>query len=118
MSNLTNGNIAYDGQMITFRCIARGTIHVWKSNEYIGPVDDGHDLRLTFVDQVGRTETSSTVADTVARLVSVTEDSDGTLIESELFIRASLSNTISSVTCTNNGLGGVNTTTFREEKFI
>ena len=117
MSNLTNGNLAYDDQVIVFRCIIRGTILVWKSDEYIGSVADGRDLRLTFVDQDGHTERSSLVGSTVARLVSVTTVNGGTVIESELRIRASLATGMSSVTCTNNGGGAMNTTAFRKKEF-
>ena len=114
-SNLTNGNVAYDDQVITFRCSIRGTILVWKSDYYIGSIADGRDLRLTFVDPVGHTERSSLVGNTVARVVDVVDDIDGTLIVSELEIRASLSMRNASVICTNNGLGRMNTTYFRKE---
>ena len=114
-SNLTNGNLAYDGQVIVFRCITRGTILVWQSDGYIGPVADGRDLRLTFVDRNGHTEHSPLVGSTVARVISIIEDINGTLIDSELEIRASLSMSNASVTCTNNGLGRMNTTSFRKE---
>ena len=113
-SNLTDGNIAYDDQVIVFRCITRGTILVWQSDDYIGPIADGRDLRLTFFDQPGHTERSQLVDGTVARVISVVEDMDGILIDSGLVIRASLSMQSSSVTCTNNGLGRMNTTYFRK----
>ena len=113
-SNLTDGNIAYDNQVIVFRCIIRGTILVWKSDDYIGPIVDGRDLRLTFVDPPGHIERSQLVDGTVARVINIVEDMDGILIESELVIRASLSMRSASVTCTNNGLGRMNTTYFRK----
>jgi hypothetical protein len=114
-SNLTDGNVAYDDQVIVFRCIARGTILVWQSDDYIGPIADGQDLRLTFVDQPGHTVPSQLVDGTVASVVSIIEDADGVLIDSELKIRASLSMRNAAVTCTNNGLGRMNTTYFRKE---
>jgi hypothetical protein len=114
-SNLTDGNIAYDDQVIVFRCVARGTIHIWQSDDYIGSIADGRDLRLSFVDQPGHTEA---VDGTVARVVSIIEDADGIRIESELEIRASLSMRNAAVTCTNNGLGRMNTTSFRKEVII
>ena len=113
-SNLTDGNIAYDDQVIVFRCIARSTILVWQSDDYIGPIADGRDIRLTFVDPPGYTERSQSVDGTVARVINVIDDMDGTLIDSELVIRASLSMRNASVTCTNNGLGRMNTTYFRK----
>ena len=113
--NLTNINLAYDDQVIVFRCIARGTILVWKSDDYIGSIANGRDLRLTFVDQPGHTERSPLVDGTVATVVSVTTVNGETFIESELRIRASLAISRSSaVTCTNNGRGGMNTTEFRK----
>ena len=39
-------SIAYDDQVIVFRCITRSTILVWQSDDYIGPIADGRDLRL------------------------------------------------------------------------
>ena len=113
-SNLTDGNIAYNDQVIVFRCITRGAILIWQSDDYIGPIADGRDLRLSFVDQPGHTERSQLVDGTVARVINIVDDMDGTLIESELVIRASLSMQSSSVTCTNNGLGRMNTTYFRK----
>jgi hypothetical protein len=117
-SNLTSGNLAYDDQIIVFRCVARGTILVWQSDDYIGPIADGRDLRLTFVDPPGHTEPSQLVDGTVASLVGVTTNVDGDyVIESELRIIASLATDVSSaVTCTNNGRGGSSTAEFRKEK--
>ena len=117
-SNLTSENVAYDEQVIAFRCITRGTILVWRSDDYIGSVADGRDLRLTFVDPDGHTERSPLVVSTVARVISITEDIDGTLIDSELVITASLSTRNSSVTCTNNGLERMNTTYFRKQAML
>ena len=117
-SNLTNGSIAYDDQVIVFRCVARGTILVWESDDYIGPIADGRDLRLSFVDPPGHTESSQLVDGTIARVIDIVEDMDGTIIESELVIRASLSMRNASVTCTNNGLGRMNTTYFRKLRII
>ena len=117
-SNLTIGNLAYDDQVIVFRCVARGTILVWESDDYIGPTANGRDIRLTFFDQPGHTEPSQLVDGTVASLVSVTDVNGDTFIESELRIMASLATSLSSaVTCTNNGRGGRNTTEFRKIKF-
>ena len=113
-SNLTDGNIAYNDQVIVFRCVTRGIILVWQSDDYIGPIADGRDLRLTFIDPPGHTEHSQLVAGTVARVINIIEDIDGILIDSELVIRASLSMQNSSVTCTNNGLGRMNTSYFRK----
>ena len=113
-SNLTSDNLAYDDQVIVFRCFARGTILVWQSDDYIGPIADGRDLRLTFIDPPGHTESSQLVDGTVARVINVIEDIDGTLIESELVIRASLSMRNASITCANNSPGRMNTTYFRK----
>jgi hypothetical protein len=116
-SNLTSGNLAYDDQVIVFRCIARGTILVWQSDDYIGPIADGQDLRLTFVDQPGHTVPSQLVDGTTATLVGVTTVDGDTDIESELQIVASLATDVSSaVTCTNNGRGGSSTTEFRKKE--
>ena len=115
-SNLTIGNLAYNDQVIVFRCIIRGTILVWESDDYIGPVADGRDLRLTFVDPPGHTESNQLVDSTVASLVSVTDVDGDIVIESELRILASLATSLSSaVTCTNDGRGGRNTSEFRKE---
>ena len=115
-SNLTSGNLAYDDQVIVFRCITQGAILIWESNDYIGPIADGRDLRLSFVDPPGHTESSQLVDGTVASLVSVTDVNGDTVIESELQIMASLATSLSSaVTCTNNGLGGRNTIEFRKK---
>ena len=114
-SNLTSQRLAYDEQLIVFRCIAKGTILVWQSDDYIGSVADGRDLRVTFVDSPGHIERSPLVDGTVASLVSVTTVNGETTIESELHISASLATGVSSaVTCTNNGRGGTNTTEFRK----
>ena len=116
-SNLTSGILAYDDQVIVFRCVARGTILVWESDDYIGSIADGRDLRLTFIDQPGHTEPSQLVDGTVASLISVTDVNGDTVIESELRIMASLATSLSSaVTCTNNGRGGRNTTEFRKKE--
>ena len=116
-SNLTSGNVAYDDQVIVFRCVAQGTILVWQSDDYIGPIADGRDLRLSFVDPPGHTESSQLVDGTVASLVSVTDVNGDTVMESDLRIMTSLATSLSSaITCTNNGGGGRNTAEFRKEK--
>ena len=118
-SNLTSQRLAYDEQLIAFRCIARGNILVWQSDDYIGSVADGRDLRVTFVDSPGHTERSPLVDGTVASLVSSTTVNGETIIESELQITASLATSVSSaVTCTNNGGGAMNTTEFRKQEIL
>ena len=112
-SNLSNNNAAYDGQMIVFRCISRGTLHIWSSNEYIGT--GGQDLRLSFVDSAGQTAISSVFSETFARLVSVRNRYSGApLMESELYIMARRMRRCA-VSCSNNGIGEPNTTFFGKE---
>lgn len=111
-NNLNDGNTAYDGQNITFRCTVRGVgrFLTWSSNEYIGL---GQELQLH---RHGQTEYAE-FSNTVATLISTTTDDDTQVTEivSDLNITVSLQYpSISSVICQLNSHGTSKQTEFRK----
>ena len=113
-SNLNAGDIAFDGQRVTFRCAIRGTgsILSWVSEEYIGT--GGAALEFFSVHPPETTEPSPINPNTVATLISSNTDRNTGVIEivSELQIIASIRHMASSVSCRVNGGGTTNTINF------
>ena len=95
-------NIAKPNQPLVFTCVTRGSgILEWKSNEYIGT---GSVLQLLSINCVGRNVSSSNNL-AVGTCKNVAFDDGTEIIESELYIVASLWFPVSTITCRNNGVG-------------
>ena len=96
------GNVAKPNQALVFTCVTRGSgILEWRSAEYIGI---GNVLQLLSVNCVGRNFSSGNNL-ALGTCTNVTDDHGTEVIESELYVIASLLHPVSSVTCTNNGIG-------------
>ena len=115
-STLHNGKVALNHQRVVFTCTANTSSSIihWSSNEYIG--GGGYRLDLFSGDCVGASQNSSFVPATNATCVSVTHENGINIIVSELHITATLQYPTSSVTCSINSHGVMNTTNF--SKFI
>ena len=118
-SNLNDGNIAYDGQTVTFRCVIRsivaGTILTWISEDYIGPSKSGNVLEFSSFHRPETTDPSPVNPDTVATLVNTSSDANGVVkIVSELRIRVSMLFQTSNVSCRVNGRSSASTINFRK----
>ena len=95
-------NVAKPNQPLVFMCVTRGSgILEWKSNEYIGT---GNVLQLLSINCIGRNVSNSNNL-AVGTCKSVTFDNGTEVIESELYIVASLRFPVSTITCRNNGVG-------------
>ena len=112
-STLFEGDVAYDGQRVSFTCIATSTddILTWSSDHYIGDI-----LQIGFHDGPGFTDSNQQNPSTVATLINTTSNGGVMVIESRLQIIASMQNPISSVSCHINSHGPMNTITFRKER--
>ena len=113
-SNLTNGGVAYDGQVIMFRCrIIDSVVLTWSSDEYIGT--EGTVLQVSIAHEIGYSPPRTDVEDTVAILTNKTQVNGINVIDSELHIRTTLLRPTSSIICRKDGVGGAaNTTSFRK----
>ena len=93
--------------MITFTCETMGSqILAWSNDDYIG---EGIQLEFTFID---RQESTLSLGNTIATLVSVKNESGQTVLTSTLQITVSSQFLTSSVTCHDIGSGAMNSTTF------
>ena len=118
MTSNIDGNIAYDGQTVIFRCAIQstgtGTILTWISEDYIGPIGSGNALEFSFFHPPETTDPSPMNPDTVATLISTNNANGVVEIVSELRIRASMLFQTSNVSCRVNGRGSPNTINFRK----
>ena len=105
-------NIAIPQQPLIFTCVTRGTgILEWRSPEYIG---SGNSLQLLSINCVGRNFSSANNL-AIGTCTNVSYDGEIEVIESILYVVASLQHPTSIIICGNNGVGtsmhiGFNTT--------
>ena len=95
-------NIAIPQQALIFYCVTRGTgILEWISPEYIGPDTS---LQLISINCLGRNVSSANNL-AIGTCTNVSYDGTIEVIESMLYVIASLQHPTSTVTCRNNGIG-------------
>ena len=113
-STLFDGDVAYDGQQVTFTCIIRSQedFLTWCSAHYID-----QPLQISFHDPLGHQEPSHQNPSTVATLVNATVNGGVMVIVSQLQIIASIQNPISNVCCLIDNLGSMNSVQFRKNLF-
>ena len=104
-------NFAYDGEMVTFTCVARNsTLIAWSSNEYIG--SDGLRLEFASIERVGTNRFAPNFG-TTAQLVDSFREDGRVILVSQLNITVPSVYQISSITCHNIGMGTTAMTSFQ-----
>ena len=109
-STLHKGDVAIDGQQVNFTCITTSTddILTWRSAHYIEGI-----LQVSFHDAPGSTDSNQQNPNTVATLVSATTNGGVIVIESHLWIRASMQYPNCSAACQINSHGPMSIIAFQ-----